>query len=94
MSKIPFFKLERTCSMCPSQWEYMSPKRDFSCYIRYRSDKLQVFLCQNLNQDEFDCLDSKYIILSVDNVSGDPWCGYLEDDTLHDILMNRGLLEG
>lgn len=91
--KVPFLKLERTCSECPSQWEYMSPQKDFSCYIRYRWDKLTINVCQNQNQQEFDCLDKKNMILCIENLSGEPACGYLSDYELYEILAHHNILE-
>lgn len=91
--KVPFFELERTCSMCPSQWEYMSPERNFSCYIRYRWDHLTVSICIEENQGEFDCLDDKNLVLSIENLMGNPMCGNLTDDELFEILAKHNLLE-
>lgn len=92
--KIPFSKLEQTCSMCPSQWEYF--ENGYAAYIRYRHNKLTVYVNQTPVTKFFDCLDEKNLVLCIEELSSNPKdcdCGYLTSEQLFLILKKRNLLE-
>ena len=94
--KIPFSKLEQTCSICPSQWEYFDLESGHGVYIRYRHNKLAVYANKEPVEKFFDCIHAGHLVLSVDELSDDPRdnnCGYLTSQRLFSILKQHDLLE-
>lgn len=92
--KILFSKLEQTCSMCPSQWEYF--ENGYGVYIRYRHNQLTVHVNQTPVSHFFDCIDEKHLVLCIEKLSKDPRdedSGYLTDAQLFSILQKHNLLE-
>lgn len=92
--KIPFSKLERTCSMCPSQWEYF--ENGYGAYIRYRHNELTVYVNQTQISELFDCIEIPHLVLCIDELSSLPEdydCGYLSNEQLFEILKQHNLLE-
>jgi len=94
--KIPFSKLEQTCSMCPSQWEYFDLESCRGVYIRYRHNNLAVYANREPVEKLFDCIDNDHLVLYIERLSEDSKdvdCGYLTNHQLFSILKQHNLLE-
>jgi hypothetical protein len=90
--KFPFSILERTCFACPSQWEgFTSDGR--GVYIRYRHDKLSVYISRTSVPSIDDCIDEDNLVLLMEDLLGQWECGFLEDDALFQILKQYDYLE-
>ena len=92
--KIDFNKLEQTCGVCPSQWEYF--ENGLGVYIHYRSNRLRVYANQEPVDDIFDCIEEQHLVLCIDQLSSDPkdyLRGYLTSEELFYILKKHNLLE-
>lgn len=79
--------------MCPEQWEYVSPDKNFSCYIRYRHDCLTVYISTQPVVDIIDCIKEENLVLSVDDLLDLPGGEHISDAVLEVILSDYDLLE-
>lgn len=92
--RVVLSKLERTCYACPSQWEYF--ENGFGAYVRFRHNRLSVYVNQEPVNDFLDCLDEQNIVLCVDHFFDDSRefdSGYLTNEELVSILKKHDLLE-
>jgi hypothetical protein len=92
--KIDFTKLEQTCEVCPSQWEYF--ENGLGTYIRYRGNRLRVYVNQSPVSEIFDCIEEQHLVLCINQLSSDPkdyLRGYLTSEELFYILKKHNLLE-
>lgn len=92
--KIDFNKLEQTCCVCPSQWEYF--ENGLGVYIRYRHNRFTAYINEQPVDDILDCIEEKNLVLCIEQLSSDPEdfdCGYLTTEELFYILKKHNLLE-
>lgn len=90
--KIPFSKLQRTCPACPSQWEIVFDDK-CGCLINYHDDHLQVYISQSPVTETIRCISAENLVLSIEDLLQTPFCGYMKDDVLFEILSAYDLLE-
>lgn len=87
--KVDLFKLQRTCTACPAQWEYF--EKNSGAYVRYRGGRFRVY-ASDFIVDEFDLIDEKNLIYSFIR-QDQPYGGWMSDYEMRHILLENDLCE-
>jgi hypothetical protein len=87
--KILLFKLERTCTACPSQWEYFDNNVAAGAYVRYRGGRFRVY-ANGFILNEFDLIDEENVVYSFIR-KDQPYGGFMSDYEMRKILLKNNL---
>jgi len=90
--KIPFSKLEKTCSAHPSRWQYLYSD-GVACVIVYDLDDIRVYISQTPVSNIIDCIQEDNLVLSIDDLLHEPDCDHINNDVLYEVLARFNLLE-
>lgn len=90
--KIPFSKLEQTCSANPSKWQYFYSD-GVACLIVYELDNISVYISQTPVSNIIDCIQTENLVLSIEDLLHEPSCEHISIDVLYEVLARFDLLE-